>query len=73
MVAVSTNLLTSVPVASGCPPDPGSGPRQPAPSSPTAGQLGEVTFDSPQATIKAGEAATARLAAADGDITARSL
>jgi hypothetical protein len=36
----------------------------------TAGQLAEVTFDSPQATIKAGEAATARLAAVDGDITA---
>jgi hypothetical protein len=35
----------------------------------TAGQLGEVTFDSPQATIKVDEAATARLTTVDGDIT----
>ena len=35
----------------------------------TAGQLGEVTFDSSQATIKVDEAATARLTTADGDIT----
>ena len=35
----------------------------------TAGQLGEVTFDSSQATIKVEEAATARLTTVDGDIT----
>jgi hypothetical protein len=35
----------------------------------TAGQLGEVTFDSSQATIKVEAAAAARLTIADGDIT----
>ena len=35
----------------------------------TAGQLGDVTFDSAQATVRVEAAATARLTAADGDIT----
>jgi putative adhesin len=35
----------------------------------TAGQLGEVTFDSSQATVKVEAAAAARLTTADGDIT----
>jgi hypothetical protein len=35
----------------------------------TAGQLGDVTFDSPQATVKVDAAATARLTTVDGDIT----
>lgn len=35
----------------------------------TAGQLGEVTFDSSQATVEVDEAATARLTTVDGDIT----
>jgi hypothetical protein len=35
----------------------------------TAGQLGEVAFDSSQATVKVDEAATARLTTVDGDIT----
>jgi hypothetical protein len=35
----------------------------------TAGRLGEVTFDSSQATVKVDEAATARLTTVDGDIT----
>ena len=35
----------------------------------TAGKLGEVTFDSSQATVKVAEAATARLTTVDGDIT----
>jgi hypothetical protein len=35
----------------------------------TAGPLGEVTFDSSQATVNIEEAAAARLATADGDIT----
>jgi hypothetical protein len=35
----------------------------------TAGQLGEVIFDSSQATVKVEEAAAARLTTADGDIT----
>ncbi|HXT89337.1 MAG TPA: DUF4097 family beta strand repeat-containing protein [Trebonia sp.] len=35
----------------------------------TAGQLGEVIFESSQATIEVDEAATARLTTADGDIT----
>ncbi|HEV2257500.1 MAG TPA: DUF4097 family beta strand repeat-containing protein [Streptosporangiaceae bacterium] len=35
----------------------------------TAGQLGDVTFDSSQATVKVDEAATARLTTVDGDIT----
>jgi Putative adhesin len=35
----------------------------------TAGQLGEVTFDSSQATVRVQEAATARLVTVDGDIT----
>jgi hypothetical protein len=35
----------------------------------TAGQLGDVTFDSSQATVKVDAAATARLTTADGDIT----
>jgi len=35
----------------------------------TAGPLGEVAFDSSQATVKVEEAAAARLATADGDIT----
>ncbi|HEX6526089.1 MAG TPA: DUF4097 family beta strand repeat-containing protein [Streptosporangiaceae bacterium] len=36
----------------------------------TAGPLGDVTFDSSQATVKIDEAATARLVTVDGDITA---
>ena len=36
----------------------------------TAGQLGDVTFDSSQATVQVEEAATARLTIVDGDITA---
>ncbi len=36
----------------------------------TAGQLGDVTFDSSQATVQVEEAATARLTVVDGDITA---
>ena len=39
----------------------------------TAGQLGDVTFDSSQATVKVDAAASARLTTVDGDITARSL
>lgn len=35
----------------------------------TAGQLGDVTFDSSQATVKVDQAATARLTTVDGDIT----
>lgn len=35
----------------------------------TEGRLGEVSFDSSQATISVEEAATARLATVDGDIT----
>ena len=35
----------------------------------TAGQLGDVTFDSSQATVTVDEAATARLSTVDGDIT----
>jgi DUF4097 and DUF4098 domain-containing protein YvlB len=35
----------------------------------TAGPLGEVTFDSAQATVNVEQAATARLTAVDGDIT----
>jgi hypothetical protein len=35
----------------------------------TVGQLGEVTFDSSQATVKVAEAAAARLTTVDGDIT----
>jgi hypothetical protein len=35
----------------------------------TAGQLGDVTFDSSQATVKIDAAATARLTTVDGDIT----
>jgi hypothetical protein len=35
----------------------------------TAGQLGDVTFDSSQATVKVDAAATARLTTVDGDIT----
>ena len=35
----------------------------------TAGQLGEVTFDSSQGTINVDEASTARLITVDGDIT----
>jgi hypothetical protein len=35
----------------------------------TAGQLGEVTFDSSQATVKVDQAATARLVTVDGGIT----
>jgi hypothetical protein len=35
----------------------------------TAGQLGEVTFESSHSTIKVDEAATARLTTVDGDIT----
>jgi hypothetical protein len=35
----------------------------------TAGQLGEVAFDSAQATVTVDEAATARLTTVDGDIT----
>ncbi len=35
----------------------------------TAGQLGEVTFDSSQATVEVEAAATARLVTVDGDIT----
>jgi len=35
----------------------------------TAGQLGDVIFDSSQATVKVDEAATARLTTVDGDIT----
>jgi len=34
----------------------------------TAGQLGDVTFDSAQSTVKVDEAATARLTTVDGDI-----
>ena len=36
----------------------------------TTGPLGEVTLDSAQATVNVGQAATARLAVTDGDITA---
>jgi hypothetical protein len=36
----------------------------------TAGQLGDVTFESSQGTVKVGEAATARLTTVDGEITA---
>lgn len=36
----------------------------------TTGPLGDVTFDSSQATINVGQAATARLTTVDGDITA---
>jgi DUF4097 and DUF4098 domain-containing protein YvlB len=36
----------------------------------TAGQLGDVTFDSSQATVQVDQAATAHLATVDGDITA---
>jgi hypothetical protein len=36
----------------------------------TTGPLGEVTFDSAQGTVNIGQAATARLAVTDGDITA---
>jgi hypothetical protein len=35
----------------------------------TAGQLGDVTFDSSQATVRVDAAATARLTTVDGDIT----
>jgi hypothetical protein len=35
----------------------------------TAGQLGDVTFDSSQATVKVDQAATASLTTVDGDIT----
>ena len=35
----------------------------------TAGRLGEVTFDGPQATIEVEQAAAARLTTVDGDIT----
>ena len=35
----------------------------------TAGQLGDVTFDSSQATVTVDQAATARLTTVDGDIT----
>jgi DUF4097 and DUF4098 domain-containing protein YvlB len=35
----------------------------------TAGPLGDVTFDSSQATVKVDQAATARLTTVDGDIT----
>ncbi len=35
----------------------------------TTGQLGDVTFDSSQATVNVEQAATARLTTADGDIT----
>lgn len=35
----------------------------------TAGQLGEVTFDGPQATIEVEQAAAARLTTTDGNIT----
>ena len=35
----------------------------------TAGQLGDVTFDSSQATVNVDQAATARLTTVDGDIT----
>ena len=38
----------------------------------TAGQLGDVTFESSQATVTVDEAATARLSTVDGDITASS-
>jgi DUF4097 and DUF4098 domain-containing protein YvlB len=35
----------------------------------TAGRLGDVTFDSSQATVQVDQAATARLTTVDGDIT----